>query len=116
MGHRQAGVVKDDLTALFGEGANAKWIDAIVKAARQAGPMFERVVASTATDGKLLYAVHGIDALPKAGGGAMLIESNIFPSMGIESSAGIVTGSRVAKNPDGSVGAPLAVWGLERGR
>jgi hypothetical protein len=72
--------IVDDLKAVVGEADRAKWVGAIVAAARLAGPMFESVVAETASD-NLRYHVFGVDALPKAAGGVMLVESNVFPDV-----------------------------------
>jgi hypothetical protein len=72
--------IYSDLQGVVGDAANAKWIAAIAAAGKLAGPMFERVVAESATD-NLRYHVFGVDVLPKASGAVMLVESNIFPNL-----------------------------------
>jgi hypothetical protein len=77
---KHADSVYGDLQNVVGDAANAKWIAAIAAAGKLAGPMFERVVAESATD-NLRYHVFGVDVLPKASGAVMLVESNIFPNL-----------------------------------
>jgi hypothetical protein len=76
--HHHPDAFLDDLNVVVGEVAGAKWMAAIITAAKLAGPMFERVVAESAND-NLRYHVFGVDVLPKTTGDVMFVESNIFP-------------------------------------
>jgi hypothetical protein len=69
-----------DLEDFAGEDATAKWLAAIVAAAKLAGPMFERVVRETAKD-NLQYHLFGVDVLPRTTGDVMFVECNIFPGI-----------------------------------
>jgi hypothetical protein len=81
--HDHPDTAAGDLKVFTGEAGRAKWVAAIIAAAKLAGPMFESVVAATAKD-NLLYHVFGVDVIPKATGDVMFVECNIFPHMGVE--------------------------------
>jgi hypothetical protein len=72
----------EDLNLVVGQIENAKWIAAIIAAAKLVGPMFERIVAESANN-NLMYHMFGVDVLPKASGTVMFCECNIFPNLGI---------------------------------
>lgn len=74
------GVVIDDVKVVTGEPSGAKWIAAIIAAAKVAGPMFASVVAESAED-NLKYHVLGVDAVPQASGSVMFVECNMFADM-----------------------------------
>jgi hypothetical protein len=78
--HTHPDSVGGTLEDFAGEDATAKWLAAIVAAAKLAGPMFERVVGETARD-NLQYHVFGVDVLPRTTGDVMFVECNIFPNI-----------------------------------
>jgi hypothetical protein len=78
--HNHPDTIMGGVDDIIGPANGAKWRAAIIKAARLAGPMFERVVAETAAD-NLRYHVFGVDVLPRNAGDVMFVESNIFPYM-----------------------------------
>jgi hypothetical protein len=78
VGHKHPDTIMEDLYEVTGESSGTKWMAAIIVAAKQAGPMFEKVVKASAKD-SLRYHVFGVDVLPKTTGDVMFVESNIFP-------------------------------------